>query len=277
MRHINLTDFRVLAILAALISCRGVCFSQQTVSQFGAKAADEPIELIEARNARASAEKRVLDLELELEKLRGENQALKEKYAGLYLQTHETLERLRNQELAAANLIQGGASSDGGMKRDDALEALNLTLERLVQLQGIYTDYRSYVSALADTLQVSEAAKGELERHGKVLQGAVEAALKPLTAFSQRGRADRMNATVVSVNDGLGLFILDRGALSGVRSGREWFLSGKNGKILAKLKTVECRAEFSAAMLTEGDADAVRVGSVLSPLGRSTKASEDKR
>ena len=260
------------ATLLALVSCRGVCFSQQTVSHFDAKAADESVELIEARTARASAEARIRDLELEIERLRKENESLKSKYAGLYLKTYELLEQLRRMELAGANLIQAGSASVTEMERNDALEALNLTIGRMTRLQEAYADFRKVVFSLCEVLQASEAAKGELARHGERMQEAMEAVARPLVMATRRNaRGDRLTATVVSVNEEQGLVVLDRGSLAGVRSGRMWFLSGANGVILAKLQTVECRAELCAAVVVEGELARIRPGDVVSPLVRVSK------
>ena len=274
MKASDLTGRWVFATLLALVSCRGVCFSQQTVSHFDAKAADESVELIEARTARASAEQRIRDLELEIERLRRENQSLKSKYAGLYVKTYDLLERLRRMELAGANLIHSGSASGTGMNRDDALEALDLTIGRMTRLQEACADYRKYVSSLAGILQASDAAKSELARHGESMQKALDAVARPLVMASKRNvrmERDRLGASVVSVDEELGLVVLDRGSLSGVRSGRMWFLSGANGVILAKLQTVECRAEFCAAVVVEGELSRIRPGAVVAPLVKVEK------
>jgi len=267
MKACCLTELWVLATLLALFSCRGVCFSQQTVSQFDAKAADEPVELTEARAARASAEQRARALELEIERLRGENQALKSRYAGLYLRTYEALERLRKQELAAANLIQGESASG----RDDALEALDSVLSGLARLQEAFAGYRSHVLALAKALQASDAAKAELERRSALVQEALSATSKPLVHASGAGRSGGGTATVLAVDAENALVILDRGRLAGIQPGTLWFISGKDGTVLAKLKTVECRTQCSAAVVTEGDFLLVRKGASLSPLVKASR------
>ncbi len=225
----------------------------------------ESLELREAKVARESAEKRVLDLELELEKLRRDYTTLRSKYAELYVDTYKAVRSMRDLEMNAARLVQNrdGKSRDDG--RDEVLEALELVLSRQLELQNALRSFQEYLSAAMDVLRPSEAVKEELDKRGGALREAVENSMKPLSALALRTSGNGPGTcSVVSVNDERQLFIIDRGTLSGVRPGRKWRLVGKNGEVEAVLLTVDARPEISALIVTEGSYSSVRTGSVLS-------------
>jgi len=65
---------------------------------------------------------------------------------------------------------------------------------------------------------------------------------------------------VLAVHDELQLVILDRGFLSGVRTGSEWW-QARNGKVIMKLRVVDARPEISAAVLVQGTLAEIAIGS----------------
>lgn len=247
-------------ILSELIFPGYLCLGQ--TGPVGDVKSGESLELREAKVARESAEKQVLDLELEIDKLRRDYTKLRSKYAELYMETYKAVKNLRSLELTAANLVQKEDGKDSG--RDEAIEAMELVLSRQIELQNALKSYQDYLSAAMDVLQPSEAVKSELDKRGKNLADAVDNCMKPLTSLVLKGGTGEHNScSVVSINEELELVILDKGTLHGIKTGSKWKLMGLEGETLAKLQTVDARPEISAAVVMEGTLGVIRTGSVL--------------
>ncbi|MBR0458946.1 MAG: hypothetical protein IJJ26_06895 [Victivallales bacterium] len=227
----------------------------------------ESVALQEAQVARASAERRAVALELELEKLQKDYDALRSRYAELYIQSHATVDRLRTVELNAAHLIQKKSELDEKQVAQQALEALNLALSRQVQVYQALDEFEKYITTLLDVLQPSDAIRRETSERTAALKHAVEQSLKPLSVVARRGseRTQDQGATILQVHKELQIAILDKGLLSGIRPGQRWHLTGSDGKVVARLQTVDCRQEFSAAVILNGSLDQMGPGTILMP------------
>lgn len=261
----NWTKFVLGSILCAHSFLGNNSFSQEHVTG-GQKKTAEALALDEAKVARESAEKRALELELELDRLRKDYDKLRSRYAELYLDSHAAVEKLRDMELRAAHLLQNKASAVSATGETEAMEALSITLGRQVAVKDALLEYEKYMSTLMDVLQPSAAVKSELESKVSDLKKAVEASLKPLSIVARRGSGglDAGTCGILALREELQLVIIDRGLLSGVRPGKRWHLTGAGGKVVARLQTVDSRPDISAAVLTDGGMDQLSVGGILS-------------
>jgi len=250
-----LSKRKVLCILCALVTLlASECISQEVGNDLAVK---------EAQEARESAERRSLELELELRKMRSEFDALRSRYAALYVESHQVLRNLREMEAEAARLIQKKQSGDSD--KADVLEVLDLLVKRQLQVQQTLLDFEKCLSSLMEVLQPSEAVKSELWRRLAVLKKAVEESLVPIPQAMGMGSASQGDAQVLSVNSKEETVTLDKGSLNGVRPGKVWCLTDKKGVIIAKVKTIACRHDFCSAVLVEGKIGLINEGALLSP------------
>ncbi len=254
-------------ILSLSISLISLCLTCTLYADDRPNVSDQ-MALQEAKVARESAESRAVALELELERLRKDYDELRSRYAELYLRGHATLDRMRELELQAANLVQNKGAGDARGTSQQALEALNLTLDRQLNVQRSLDDFEKFMSTLMDTLRPSDALRRELEQRISALHGAVEQSLKPLSIVARRGSSGgspNSGATVVAIHADMQIVILDRGLLAGIRPGRKWHLALADGTVAARLQTVDCRQEFSAAVVLSGDLEQFSIGNVVLP------------
>lgn len=263
---VNWTNASCTIILFALVFLVYECQAQVKEPAKPEKTV-ESLDLREAKEARESAEKRVLELELELEKLRKDYDALRSRYAGLYLESHDVIDKMKNLEISAANLLRNKNASSSGSLENEAMEAMSLSVSRQIAALDELKHFEKYISSLMDVLQPSTALKSELDKRVSDLKKSVELALKPLSTVARRGSGGtgKSNCDVIAVSVEMQLVILNRGFLSGVRPGKRWHLNGPDGKIAATLVTVDSRPEISAAVLLEGDIEALNPGSSLLP------------
>ena len=245
----------VLCILCSLVTfLASECLSQDAENRLVVK---------EAQEARESAERRSLELELELRKMRGELDALRSRYAALYVESHQVLRNLREMEAEAARLIQKKQSGDSD--KADVLEALDLMVRRQLEVRQTLLDFEKCLSSLLEVLQPSDAVKSELERRLAVLKKAVDDSLVPVPQVMGVGGVSATGAQVLSVNRKEETVTLDKGSLNGVRPGKVWCLTDKGGVVLAKLRTIACRQDFCTAVLIEGKMSHLNEGALLSP------------
>lgn len=237
-----------------------VSFAEETTADV-----PEKILLEEARAARESAEKRVVALNEELAKLRQDYATLRTSYAELFLRSSKQLERLKELELRAANLVQDHPATDAEKAMTRAVETLSLVLARQVVVQDVLADYEKYLATLMDVLRPSAALRSELTERTAALKEAVEKSLQPLAQYArgEQSASGPTSCTVLSVSKEKELVFLDCGLAAGVRPGRRWCLCDETGKAVVRLVTVDCRGEFSAAVPVQGDKERIGVGSLL--------------
>ncbi len=245
---------RVVCILCALITfLTSECLSQQ---------GDMSMIVKEAREARESAEKRSLELELELRKMRGELDALRSRYAALYVESHQALRNIREMEVNAAHLIQRKQSGDS--EKADVLEALDLMVRRQLEVRQTLLEFEKCLSSLMEVMQPSEAVKSELDGRLGKLKKAVDDSLKPVSQVFTPVKG-AVEAQVIAVDRKEEAVTLDKGTLHGVRPGNVWRLLDREGVVIAKVQTIACRSDFCTAVLLQGKMGALVEGSVLSP------------
>ena len=65
-----------------------------------------PVVLEEMKVAREAAERRAIQLEAEVSRLKKDLDRIRSSYANLYLESHSSIERLRRMELRAAQMLR---------------------------------------------------------------------------------------------------------------------------------------------------------------------------
>jgi len=246
------------AILMMILFSAEVCTSDDA----------NAVALQEAREAREAAERKAVQLEIELGQSRKALDKMRSRYADLYLRSHGLLGSLRQTELQVANLWHNkDASSLDGLAAQ-LLEALDEAGSRQLDVAKALDEYEGSLKNLLDVLKPSAAMRAELlEKLGR-LRETVEKSLRPLTAASGRGSAIsvRQGCRVLSVDEALEMVILDGGSIGGMTPESRWCLVNGD-KLVAKFIVVDVRLELSAAVLLEGSLADVPVGSVLRPVG----------
>lgn len=226
----------------------------------------DAVALREAKEARELAEKRILDLELELGKAKKELEKIRSRYADFYLESHAVVDRMRQLELQASHLIRRKEDLDGDALAAQALEALNLAGRRQLEVEDAVHSFEQYLNSVLDVLQPSDALRRELSERIKALHRAVENSLKPLSIVARRGGGGpgKQGCGVLAVNEELQLVVLDCGFLAGLKTGSVWRLMSGDSTVTARLRVVEVRPEISAAVVIQGDMASLTPGCQLS-------------
>jgi hypothetical protein len=74
--------------------------------------------------AREAAERRAIQLEAEVSRLKKDLDRIRSSYANLYLESHSSIERLRRMELRAAQMLRQKEGGELEKVSEEALEAL---------------------------------------------------------------------------------------------------------------------------------------------------------
>ena len=276
---ISWTKCHIMAILFLTFSgnlCLGQANDLKVMPPDSDVKSGESLELREAKVARESAENRVLELELEKKRLSADYARLRSQYADLYIKTYKAINRLRELELSAANLIQSGDGTPKAAQNSNSndsiegtghevLEALELILAKQVELQDALREFSACLGATMDILQPSEAIKAELDKRLEKLKAAVENSARPLTISGKRDGGALRSCNILSIDEEHGLVLIDKGTIAGMQPGRKLKLPGRDGNPEARLVVVDARAEISAAVMLEGELNALRPGNILQP------------
>ena len=225
--------------------------------------------LREAREAREAAERRAVQLELELEQTKKALSRTRSRYADLYLRSHGLLRSLRQTELQVSNLWHNkdDSSKDGLTTR--LLEAMEAAGGRQLKVVAKLDEFEVSLRNVLDVLRPSEAMRRELEGRLRELRGVIELSLGPLSAASgARGVVSdlRRGCRVVATDAELDVLLLEGGSLQGMAPESRWHLT-VGDRVVAKAVVIDVRLELSAAVLVEGTLTDVPVGSVLLPDG----------
>ncbi len=222
--------------------------------------------LQEAQVVREANQRHVLDLEVELARTRKELDEARARYADLYLDSRDVVERLRGLEMQAAHLLQQRSDEEYTSLLAQVLEALQTVRDRQIEVEQALKDFEMQIGTLLDVLQPSDAMRREVQERLDTLRGAVERSLNPLSIVARRGseRDSGKSCRVLAVKDELRVVVLDGGSLDGVRPGSGWHAS-KDGEVIVRLKVLEVRPDISAALVTEGAFGTVVPGMKVEP------------
>lgn len=249
---------RVCIILSSLfLLLSEVCTSDETAGKLA---------LEEARQARVAAERRVVQLELELEQSKRDMQKMRSRYADLYLRCHGLLKKLRQTELQVANLWHNKDESSLDSLADRLLEALDAAGSRQLEVAEALDRYGKSLTDLLDILQPSDALRRELLDRLADLRRTVEKSTRPLIQAAGKDVPGelRQGCRVVAVDPELAIVILDGGSLGGMTPESRWCLV-RQDQIIARCVVIDVRLELSAAVVLEGSLTDIPVGSILRP------------
>ncbi|MBO7092188.1 MAG: hypothetical protein J6W23_10410, partial [Victivallales bacterium] len=181
-------------------------------------------------------------------------------------ESHSSIERLRRMELRAAQMLRQKEGGELEKVSEEALEALEIASKRQLAVERSLSEFEQALATILDVLRPSDAMRRQLTSRLQALRGAVEESLKPMSVVAGRGvgAATGQGCGVVAVNEQLDVVLLDRGSRHGIRPGASYSL--KRGETtVARFKVIEVRSELSAAVLLEGSARDVAVGSIVMP------------
>ena len=225
-----------------------------------------PVVLEEMKVAREAAERRAIQLEAEVSRLKKDLDRIRSSYANLYLESHSSIERLRRMELRAAQMLRQKEGGELEKVSEEALEALEQVGRRQLAVERTLSEFEQALATMLDVLRPSDAMRQELSSRLQALRGAVEESLKPMSVVAGRGAVSTAGREcgVVAINEELEVVLLDRGSRSGMRPGAKYCL--KRGEtVVARFQVIDVRGELSAAVLLEGALREVAVGSMVQP------------
>ena len=253
----RLEILRIYAILTLLLTLLPLLSSGEP---------QEAVVLEEMKVAREAAERRAIQLEAEVSRLKKDLDRIRSSYANLYLESHSSIERLRRMELRAAQMLRQKEGGELEKVSEEALEALEQAGRRQLAVERSLSEFEQALATMLDVLRPSDAMRHELSSRLQALRGAVEESLKPMSIVAGRdvvfvaGR----DCGIVAVNEELDVVLLDRGSRSGMRPGAKYCL--KRGETtVARFLVIDVRGELSAAVLVEGALGEVAVGSIVQP------------
>ena len=250
--HLQKTDLWLILMLYVLGT--GVCISDEAAG----------LALQEARVARETAERRSIQLEMELERAKAELSKTRTRYADLYLRSHDLIRSLRQTELQVANLWHNKDDSSFEGLTVRLLETLEAVGTRQLDVVKALDDYEITLQTILDVLQPSDTMRKELTDKLDKIKKAVRHSLSPVVAANKREQnlPVRKGCRVVAVDEGLQIVLLESGSLAGMTPESHWALL-RDGKALATFTVIDVRLELSAAVLTDGSLSDVPVGSIL--------------
>jgi Skp family chaperone for outer membrane proteins len=215
------------------------------------------VALQEAVVARQAAETRAAELETKLAQTRSELEALRTRYADLYLESQERVRKLRDLDLSAAHLLVEKQDLESGRLESELLSALSQSRKAQTELLVTVREFQQVLTSVLDVLQPSDALRREVMDRFAALANAAERSLKPLSIVAGRGKRDfeRRSCRVLAVNDDLQIVVLDSGFAAGIRRGEQ----------IALLRVIEVRPEISAAIVTHGRFNSVGPGGTVTP------------
>ena len=214
-----------------------------------------------------SAERRILQLEWELKTLQNQHAELQKQYAELYERCAATVERMKRLELRAAELIQTQDTPDSEEIAIQAMEALQQAQAHQKTVQDTFTGFEKFLETWMDLLQPSKALRLELTGHLNDLKTAIgttpSTGLQPNANTGDGTGKPLQRCSILTVDRTKALVYMNGGLAMGIRTGMHWHLCGADGRILARLLTVDCRQKISVAILTQGDLNDLGAGAIL--------------
>jgi hypothetical protein len=200
-------------------------------------------------------------------RLKKELEALRSRYADLYLRSRQQRLEQQDLELRVAHLLANQSELHSGEALAGAVRALKEAVSTQRKLQTAVQEFGIYLNSVLEVLQPSNTLKGQIDNRYKAVRNAAEAVMTPLSfEVARRGSDNPANRAcrVLTVNDDLHVVVLDAGTNAGIRPGAKWHVL-TDGHRTADLKILETRPNISAAMIVSGDLKNVGPGSVVAP------------
>ena len=248
-----------LTILSVL--CYGIPVALAAEAVTLQKPSDHNMVLKEAQVARQAAEGKNAELSAALIRTELELQALRRRYAEIYLASRAAQDELEDYELRVAGLLADREEPTSGRALPRVLAALDKLQSNQQDLRDQVKEFGAYLNSVLDVLQPSEAMRREVTTRFAQLEEVSESSAgpRPIVARRGRGSVERPACRILAVSDELQTVVLNRGFNDGVRQGMTWrVVSGDD--ILARMKVIEVRAAISAAVVTDGKFKAVGPG-----------------
>jgi uncharacterized membrane-anchored protein YhcB (DUF1043 family) len=185
-------------------------------------------------------------------------------YADTLIRQSKLVQDLQELEIAATNLLQ--SNEEKSLQKDftEALATLATLRGRVLKIEEEFAEFEKAMKAALDGMQASEAMRKEVNDRISGLRELIESSLSPLSIVAGRGSGDanNTNCIILSADKQSRSVILNKGFLQGMRSGMILVLE-RADKILAEVKVVECRADYSAAVIIKGKWTTLLPGSSL--------------
>lgn len=197
-----------------------------------------------------------------------EVEALRRRYADLYLEARRLRHELAQLEHSAAHLLEGrtaGTESQAAQRMAALLErsrADQVALYRsLVELDG-------FLEAVMDAVLASDATREELRRRmDAVRTRSARLAAPPSAVAGRGGDSAGREVHVLAVDTDLQVVVLDVGSRDAVPVGSLWRIRGTDNAQCV-MRIVETRERISAALVVQGAAQDIESGLRCEPIGR---------
>ncbi|MCQ2397417.1 MAG: hypothetical protein MJ106_06955 [Lentisphaeria bacterium] len=206
-------------------------------------------------NERLAAEKAVLEKELA---------EMRSRYASLLLETDQLVKKSMEVDLEAAALVRGDDKKDDGIvEAGKMLEILGFCRKKISEFASALNGHRETMNAIMDAIQASEATREQASKSLLALEKKLDECLEILELSTNQGMfANSESCAVLRLDTATQIAIIDQGSLHGIRQGQNLVMERENVSV-ATLKTVIVRPRYSAAILTEGDFNALACGALL--------------
>ncbi|MCK5803245.1 MAG: hypothetical protein KAI66_10450 [Lentisphaeria bacterium] len=224
------------------------------------------LRLQEVKLALQTEKSRTEKLKTERQLLQRKLEALRTRYADLYLKSREKVDQKEDEHLAIAHLLEERKDISSGMALSQVIRAMEDTQKGQRQLLTAIREYEVYLDSVLDILKPSDALRREVSARTAALSRMGETTLTPLPSVA--GRGSRKNAMrrcrVLDVNEELQIVVLDAGYDDGLRAGTRWNVL-RDTKVVAQIELLEVRRRISAAMPLKGGLKAILPGQQVVP------------
>jgi len=222
---------------------------------------DAGLKLKEAELARQAAEQRCAELSLALVRTERDLEKQRQQYAELYLKAQRQQEVLNHLQLRAATLLNDRDGADSEYVLEKALTRLRDRMADYGRLYEKIRDFGQYQQTVLETVNASAALKHDAaEKMADLIRFCDRLeSIPPIVAGRGGEKPGPQACRILTVNPDLGIAVLDTGENAGVRESSEWRVL-EAGKTVARLRVIEVRPGFSAAVAVEGRLERLNPG-----------------
>lgn len=251
--------FLVAMLWALCFAIQGFAAEQDTRTQ------ELRAALAEKQIALQAARQKIQDLQLAVAQSRQQHLECRRKQAEAIAKCNEQIAELADLRMKVAHVLASPANNGDTGECTVKAEALVAQLDYVQTVRTRLTDLKSFLSVALDALDPSKTMRCEIGDRLARLEIAVDRLQRlPPEVAGRGGHDDRVKrkARILTVNDELGIVVIDAGSMNEVQPGSTWRVVD-DGKVLVTLKVVVTHEELSAAASVEGSLQRLTPGMIV--------------
>lgn len=228
-----------------------LCFAiQGFAAEQDARTQELRAELAEKQIALQAARQKIKNLQLALEQSRQQHLKCRRDQAKAVTRCREQIAELTELRMKVAHVLATPAINGGTGESIKRAEALVASLDNVQMVRTRLKELKSFLSVVLDALDPTTVMRREINDRLDRLEIAVGRLQRLPPEVAGRGGLDdrvKHKARILTVNDELGIVVIDAGSVHEVRPGSTWRVVD-DGEVLANLKVVVLHDALSAAV-----------------------------